>query len=168
MVQANDPFGSLAAFLGDKKILLVLDNCEHVIESAAVLAERVISEAPQTHILATSREALRVEGERVHLLYSLDCPPADADLTAAEVLRYPAAQLFMERAAAGGYSSALSNVEAPIVATICRRLDGLRLPSSSPAVAPHLSGFPELRSCSTIASACSGTDAEPRCPGTKP
>jgi predicted ATPase len=100
MVQANDPLGSLVAFLGDKKILLILDNCEHVIDSAAVLAERVVSEAPKAHILATSREALRVEGERVHLLYSLDFPPEDRNLTAAELLRYPAAQLFMERAAA--------------------------------------------------------------------
>jgi DNA-binding winged helix-turn-helix (wHTH) protein len=127
MVQTHDPFGSLVAFLGDKKVLLILDNCEHVIDSAAVLAERVVSEAPHAHILATSREALRVEGERVHLLYSLDCPPGRAELTAAEVLTYPAAQLFMERAAAGGYSAALSEVEAPIVATICRRLDGIAL-----------------------------------------
>jgi predicted ATPase len=127
MIQANDPFGSLVAFLGDKKILLVLDNCEHVIDSAARLAERVVSEAPQAHILTTSREALRVEGERVHLLYSLDCPPERADLTAAEVLGYPAAQLFMERATAGGYSAALSDIDAPVVATICRRLDGIAL-----------------------------------------
>ena len=127
MIQTQDPFSSLAAFLRDKKILLILDNCEHVIDSAAQLAERVVGEAPQAHILATSREALRVEGERVHFLYSLDCPSGDTDLTAAEVLRYPAAQLFMERAAAGGYSAALSNVEAPIVATICRRLDGIAL-----------------------------------------
>ena len=127
MVQASDPFGSLVAFLGDKKILLILDNCEHVIESASVLAERVVSEAPQAHILATSREALRVEGERVHLLYSLDCPPENTDLTAAEALRYPAAQLFMERATASGYSAALSDIDAPIVATICRRLDGIAL-----------------------------------------
>jgi predicted ATPase len=127
MIQAHDPFGSLVAFLGQKKILLILDNCEHVIDSAAVLAERVISEAPQAHILTTSREALRVEGEHVHLLYSLDCPPEHADLTAAEVLGYPAAQLFMERAAASGYSAALSDVDASIVATICRRLDGIAL-----------------------------------------
>ena len=147
MIQAHDPFGSLVAFLGDKKILLVLDNCEHVIDSAAVLAERVISEAPRAHILATSREALRVEGERVHLLYSLDCPPADAELTAAEMLRYPAAQLFMERAAAGGYSSALSNVEAPIVATICRRLDGIALAielAGSRAASLGIRGIAEL------------------------
>jgi predicted ATPase/DNA-binding winged helix-turn-helix (wHTH) protein len=127
MVQANDPFGSLAAFLGDKKILLILDNCEHVIDSAAMLAERVVSEAPRAHILATSREALRVEGERVHLLYSLAFPPEQPNLTAAELLRYPAAQLFMERAAAGGYSAALGDIDAPIVATVCRRLDGIAL-----------------------------------------
>ena len=107
MVQTQDPLVGLLAFIGDRKILLVLDNCEHVIGVAAALAERVVSEAPQAHILATSREALRVEGEHVHLLYSLDCPPEDAGLTAMEALRYPAAQLFMERAAASGYGAAL-------------------------------------------------------------
>src|SRR5277367_1795484 len=127
MVQTQDPLVSLLAFIGDKKVLLVLDNCEHVIGVAAALAERVVSEAPQAHILATSREALRVEGEHVHLLYSLDCPPEDAGLTAMEVLRYPAAQLFMERAAASGHGAALSDIDAPIVARICRRLDGVAL-----------------------------------------
>jgi predicted ATPase len=127
MVQTQDPLVGLLAFIGGRKILLVLDNCEHVIGVAAALAERVVSEAPQAHILATSREALQVEGEHVHLLYSLDCPPENAGLTAMEVLRYPAAQLFMERAAASGYSAALSDIDAPIVARICRRLDGVAL-----------------------------------------
>jgi predicted ATPase len=127
MVRTQDPVVSLLAFIGDRKILLVLDNCEHVIGVAAALAERVVSEAPQAHILATSREALRVEGEHVHLLYSLDCPPEDAGLTAPEALRYPATQLFMERAAASGYGGALSDIDAPIVARICRRLDGIAL-----------------------------------------
>src|SRR3984893_12319256 len=127
MVQTQDPVVGLLAFIGDKKILLVLDSCEHVIGVAAALAERVISEAPQAHILATSREALRVEGEHVHLLYSLDCPPEDAGLTAMEALRYPAAQLFMERAAASGYGAELSDIDAPIVARSCRRLDGVAL-----------------------------------------
>ena len=126
-VQTQDPVVSLLAFIGDKKILLLLDNCEHVIGVAAALAERTVSEAPQAHIVATSREALRVEGERVHLLYSLDCPPEDAGLTAMEALRYPAAQLFMERAAASGYGAALSDIDAPIVARSCRRLDGVAL-----------------------------------------
>ena len=127
MMQAEDPLRSLAAFIGDKKILLVLDNCEHVIDIAAMLAERIVSEAPQAHVLTTSREALRVEGEHVHVLYALDCPPEDADLTATAVLPYPAVQLFMERAAASGHGAALSDIDAPVVATICRRLDGIAL-----------------------------------------
>ncbi len=126
MVQTQDPLRSLLAFIGDKKILLVLDNCEHVIDSAATLAERVVGETPQAHVLTTSREALRVEGEHVHLLYALDCPPDEGRLTAAAALKYPAVQLFMERAAASGYDAVLSDSDAPIVATICRRLDGIR------------------------------------------
>jgi predicted ATPase/DNA-binding winged helix-turn-helix (wHTH) protein len=126
-VQTQDPVVGLLAFIGDRRILLVLDNCDHVIGVAAALAERIVSEAPQAHILATSREALRVEGEHVHLLYSLDCPPEDAGLTATEALRYPAARLFMERAAASGYGVALSDIDAPIVARSCRRLDGVAL-----------------------------------------
>jgi predicted ATPase len=106
----------------------VLDNCEHVIDIAAMLAERIVSEAPQAHVLTTSREALRVEGEHVHVLYALDCPPEDRGLTATAVLPYPAVQLFMERAAASGHDTALSDIDAPVVATICRRLDGIALP----------------------------------------
>jgi predicted ATPase/DNA-binding winged helix-turn-helix (wHTH) protein len=127
MVQSQDPLAGLLAFIGDRKILLVLDNCEHVIGVAAALAERLVSEAPQAHVLATSREALRVAGEHVHLLYSLDCPPEDVGSTAMEVLKYPAAQLLMERAAASGYGVALSDIDAPIAARICRRLDGIAL-----------------------------------------
>src|SRR5258707_9924366 len=127
MVQAQDPFLSLLAFLGDRRVLLVLDSCEHVIDAAAALAEPVVSEAPQAHILTTSREALRVEGEHVPLLYPLDGPLNDVGLTAAEALTFPAVQLFMERAAASGDRSELSDADAPIVAGICRRLDGIAL-----------------------------------------
>jgi predicted ATPase/DNA-binding winged helix-turn-helix (wHTH) protein len=127
MMQAQDPFLRLLAFLGDRRVLLLLDNCEHVIDAAAALAESVVSEAPQAHILATSREALRVEGEHVHLLYPLDGPLNEVGLTAAEALTFPAVQLFMERAAASGDRSELSDADAPIVAGICRRLDGIAL-----------------------------------------
>src|ERR1700722_3337183 len=127
MVQTQDPGVGLLAFIGDNKILLVLDSCEHVIGVVAALVERVVNGAPQAHILATSREALRAEGEHVHLFYSLDCPLEDDGLTAMEALRYPAAQLFMERGAASGYGAALSDSDAPIVARICRRLDGIAL-----------------------------------------
>ena len=127
IVQTQDPLRSLAAFIGAKKILLVLDNCEHVIDSAATVAERVVGETPQAHVLTTSREALRVEGEHVHLLYALDCPPESSGLTAAQALAYPAVQLFIERATASGHDAALSDIDAPIVAMICRRLDGIAL-----------------------------------------
>jgi predicted ATPase/DNA-binding winged helix-turn-helix (wHTH) protein len=127
MMRAQDPFLSLLAFLGDRRVLLLLDNCEHVIDAAAALAEPVVSEAPQAHILTTSREALRVEGEHVHLLYPLDSPVNDVGLTAAEALTFPAVQLFMERAAASGHRSELSDADAPTVAGICRRLDGIAL-----------------------------------------
>lgn len=127
VLQAPDPLHGLLSFIGDKKLLIVLDNCEHVIEVAAALAERVAREASQAHVLTTSREALRVEGEHVHLLHALDCPPEDAKLTATEALKYPAAQLFMERAAASGYRSELTDADAPKVAKICQQLDGIAL-----------------------------------------
>jgi predicted ATPase/DNA-binding winged helix-turn-helix (wHTH) protein len=127
VTQTQDPLFGLLGFLGDKKILLLLDNCEHVIDAAAELAERVMYEAPQIHILATSREALRAEGEHVHILNSLDSPPNNPRLQAAEALSYPAVQLFMERALASGYPSELSDDDAPVIANICRRLDGIAL-----------------------------------------
>jgi predicted ATPase/DNA-binding winged helix-turn-helix (wHTH) protein len=127
VVQTQDPLLSLLNFIGDKNLLLVLDNCEHVIEVVAALAERVVRETSQAHVLTTSREALRAEGEHVYLLHALDCPPEDAKLTAAEALKYPAAQLFMERAAASGYGSELTDADAPRVAKICQRLDGIAL-----------------------------------------
>ena len=126
-VQSDDPTPSLIAYLRDKRILLILDNCEHLIEAAASLAARIFAAAPQVHILATSREALRVEGEHVYRLAPLACPPDDPELTAAVALTFPATQLFVERAAASGARLDLSDADAAIVASICRKLDGVAL-----------------------------------------
>ncbi|MDQ0393407.1 ATP-binding protein [Labrys monachus] len=126
-VQAHDPLPGLVAFLAGRRILLVLDNCEHVIDAAASLTERLYNDAPGVHILATSREALRAEGEHVHFLTPLGHPPVREDLTAAEALATPAVQLFMERAFASGHSGALTDADAPTVAAICSRLDGIAL-----------------------------------------
>lgn len=117
----------LANFLRGKALLLVLDNCEHVLDAVATLAETLLREAPRLAILATSREALRAEGEWVQRLPPLGVPRAATPLTAAEALRFSAVQLFAERAAAslGGFD--LVDAEAPIVAEICRRLDGIAL-----------------------------------------
>ena len=81
-VQSEDAVPSLIAFLKDKRILLILDSCEHVIDSAAALAERIFREAPQSCILATSREALRVAGEHTRPLMPLDSPPEGSAITA--------------------------------------------------------------------------------------
>lgn len=117
----------LADFLRGKALLLVLDNCEHVLEAVATLAEALLREAPRLAILATSREALRAEGEWVQRLPPLGVPRAATPLTAADALKFSAVQLFVERAAAslGGFD--LVDAETPIVAEICRRLDGIAL-----------------------------------------
>nr|WP_245973706.1 winged helix-turn-helix domain-containing protein [Bosea caraganae] len=126
-VQSDDPIPSLIAYLRDRHFLLILDNCEHVIEAAAGLAERIFLAAPQVHILATSREPLRVEGEHVHRLAPLTFPPDGPGLTAAAALTFPATQLFLERAAASGARVDLRDEDAAIVARICRKLDGVAL-----------------------------------------
>jgi predicted ATPase/DNA-binding winged helix-turn-helix (wHTH) protein len=126
-VQSNDATPNLIAYLRDKRILLILDTCEHLVEAVAPLAASIIDAAPQVHILATSREALRVEGEHIYRLDALACPPDDPRLTAAAVWRFPATQLFVERAVASGARLDVSDAEAPIVASICRKLDGVAL-----------------------------------------
>jgi predicted ATPase/DNA-binding winged helix-turn-helix (wHTH) protein len=123
----DDPLAALPTFLRDRRMLLVLDSCEHLIETIAPLAERIFQAAPEVHILATSREPLQVESEQVHRLHPLAFPPDDAPLTAAQALTFPAVQLFVERAGADGNGFELDDVEAPIVGKVCRRLDGIAL-----------------------------------------
>jgi predicted ATPase len=113
--------------LRDKQMLLVLDNCEHVVDAAAALASAVLRGAPDIRILATSREPLRVEGERVHRLLPLASPAASTPLTAAEAIGFPAVQLFVERTAASLNEFALRDADAPLAGDICRQLDGLPL-----------------------------------------
>ncbi len=133
-------------FLKQKEMLLVLDSCEHVIEAAAVAAEEVSRGAPGVHIMATSREPLRVVGERVHRLSALETPGRSAGLTAAEALTFPAIQLFVERAAASMGGFELSDADAPIVGEICRRLDGIALAIELAAGRVAAFGIAELAS----------------------
>ncbi|RWL98357.1 winged helix-turn-helix domain-containing protein [Mesorhizobium sp.] len=124
---SDDVISELIAYLAGRRILLILDTCEHVIEAAADLAARIFATTPQTHILATSREPLLVEGEHVYKLAPLACPPDDPELTASAVQGFPATQLFVERAAASGARLELDDADAKIVADICRKLDGVPL-----------------------------------------
>jgi predicted ATPase len=126
-VQSEDATPSLIAYLRDKRILLILDTCEHLIDAAADAASRIFMAAPQVHILATSREVLQVEGENVYKLDPLACPPDDPGLTAEIAQTFPAAQLFLERAVASGARLGFNDAEAAIVVSICRKLDGVAL-----------------------------------------
>ncbi|MER9119520.1 helix-turn-helix transcriptional regulator [Mesorhizobium sp. M0954] len=126
-VQSSDATPNLIAYLRNKRMLLILDTCEHLVDAVAPLAASIIDAASQVHILATSREALRVEGEHIYRLDALACPPDDPRLTAAVVQTFPAIQLFVERAVASGARLDVSDAEALIVASICRKLDGVAL-----------------------------------------
>jgi predicted ATPase len=107
--------------------LLVLDNCEHVIEAAATLAVAILRGAVDVHILATSREPLRVEGEHVERLSPLSSDAPSGHLGAAEALAFPAIELFVERTAERLGEFELTDEDAPFVAEICRKLDGIPL-----------------------------------------
>ncbi len=125
--QFVDPETSLFKFLRTRRALVIFDSCEHLIGKTAELADGIFRRAPDVCILATSREALQTAGKSVFRLHPLDCPPERARLTAAEALSYPAARLFVERIGARGNNFSLSDDEAPVVAEICRKLDGIAL-----------------------------------------
>jgi predicted ATPase/DNA-binding winged helix-turn-helix (wHTH) protein len=117
---------SVARAIGGERLLLVLDNCEHVIDAAAKLAETVIRLCPATSIMATSREALRIEGEHVFRVPSLDVPSPhqeESDI----VLRHSAVQLFIVRMRALDPVFSAHRESLRVIAAICRRLDGMPL-----------------------------------------
>jgi predicted ATPase/DNA-binding winged helix-turn-helix (wHTH) protein len=125
--QLVDPKEALLNFLRSRRVLIILDSCERLIAKTAEVADSILRGAPDVRLLATSREALQVAGERVLRLPPLDCPPEQPGLTALEVFAYPAARLFVERMTARGGDFSLSDDEAPMVAEICRKLDGIAL-----------------------------------------
>jgi predicted ATPase/DNA-binding winged helix-turn-helix (wHTH) protein len=122
----NQSVSETSSLVGEKRALVLLDSCEHLIESAASLVEGILHPRGNVHLLTTSREALRVMGEQVHLLQPLRCPITETP-TAAQALASPAVQLFMEKAASSGHLATLGDEDAPIVSAICKRLDGIPL-----------------------------------------
>ena len=110
-----------------KQLLLILDNCEQVLDTAAALADAIHHAAPQVHILATSRQALEIAGEAAYRLPSLAVPDASVSVDAKEALRYGAIGVFVERARLADTHFSLTDATAPIVAEVCRRLDGIPL-----------------------------------------
>ena len=118
---------AIAAHLADRKLLLVLDCCEHVIAAAAEAAEYLVRNCPSVHLLATSREPLRAGGEFVYRLQPLAFPSEGEGMVASEALKYPAVRLLVERAAASGAGFELKDSDAPLVSRLCRELDGIAL-----------------------------------------
>jgi predicted ATPase/DNA-binding winged helix-turn-helix (wHTH) protein len=115
------------AHLRTRNMLIVFDNCEHVIEPLGGIVEAILKGAPEVHILATSREPLRAAGEWVQRLSPLAVPPLSAQLTAAEAMQYAAVQLFAERVLACDESGKVTDANSSVVAELCARLDGLPL-----------------------------------------
>jgi predicted ATPase len=118
---------TLESALKSKHLLLIIDNCEHVIAEAARVAERLIRSCPRVTILASSRERLAIAGESVIRVPSLPAPEGAAASTGASAQKFAAVRLFVERASALGHGFALTDDNAATVAAICRRLDGIPL-----------------------------------------
>jgi predicted ATPase/DNA-binding winged helix-turn-helix (wHTH) protein len=119
---------AIVEFLRNRKMLLVFDNCEHLIEAAACLAETILRECPDLRLLTTSREPLRAEGEFVRRLLPLQSPPiGDTPLSADEVMAFPAVQLFVHRAAAISSGFRLTDDDATALAQLCNKVDGIPL-----------------------------------------
>jgi predicted ATPase/DNA-binding SARP family transcriptional activator len=122
---AGDAADRLCAALADRDAVLVLDNCEHVIDAAAALAARLLADCPRARVLATSREPLRIPGEALQVVAPL-ATPSENDL-AAVTSGYPAVLLLADRAAAVLSGFELTEANAGAVARICRTLDGMPL-----------------------------------------
>lgn len=118
---------ALTNYLRDKRLLLVLDNCEHLISACAELVETLLSACPSLHILATSREPLRVAGEVVWRLSPLATPTLDELPQPKDILSYDAVQLFIENASAAQPGFHPKPEELPTLAKICCMLDGIPL-----------------------------------------
>ncbi len=124
-----DTLDALIRYLRSQRFLLLLDNCEHLVDEVTQLAGELLRQCPTAQILATSRQRLGVEGERIYRVPPLSVPPADAAamLSPSQALEFSAIHLFVERAEAADSDFELTDSTVPSVAEICRRLDGIAL-----------------------------------------
>jgi predicted ATPase/class 3 adenylate cyclase len=117
----------LCDYLRDKEALLILDNCEHLVEACAKLVDRLLHAAPKLRILASSREALGIAGEVSYRVPSMGLPDINQLPSLDSLSQYEAVRLFIDRARAAQPSFNVTNENAPAVAQICHRLDGIPL-----------------------------------------
>lgn len=145
VVHSADIVAALCRFLRDRDTLLVFDNCEHMVEAIAQAIAQILAEAPGVRLLTTSRSPLRVEGEQVIRLPGLTTPSVSDDLTAETALTFPSVQLFVDRARDRLESFTLDDNDAPVVADICRSLDGIALAIELAAMRIDVFGVVDLR-----------------------
>ena len=136
---------SILNLVRQRRMLLVFDNCEQVIDTMAELVEQAVRTAPKLHIIATSREPLRIDGEWVFRLDSLEVPSNTQPMTVAQAKAYPAVELFVERATSCSDIFSLDDGNVAIVCDICRRLDGIPLAIELAAASIDSIGLMELR-----------------------
>ena len=124
---ATEPRALLLSYLRDKELLLVVDNCEHLLGAAALLVTEVLKAAPGVRVIATSREPLSVPGEHVLPIPPLELPRAQADESLDQLRQNESVELFTERASAASGRFELTASNQAAVVDLCRRLDGLPL-----------------------------------------
>ena len=116
---------TLKTFLRQKTVLLIIDNCEHLLDACAQLIVTLLAHCPSLRILTTSREILNMEGEATYSLQSLSSPAGSA--SPEQVAEYESVQLFLDRAALALSTFQLTSENAPFIVEICRRVDGIPL-----------------------------------------
>ncbi|WP_307613440.1 LuxR C-terminal-related transcriptional regulator [Pseudarthrobacter sp. W1I19] len=121
------PLSRLSDHIADKEMLLVLDNCEHLVDACAVLADSLLREAPKLRILATSRQPLRIAGERVVTIDPLSLPKSDEPLVPERAAQSEAIALLLERAGASGADLRLTENNVADIVELARQLDGIPL-----------------------------------------
>ncbi|WP_178119766.1 winged helix-turn-helix domain-containing protein [Pseudomonas sp. RGB] len=141
---SDEPLRSIAATLADRRLLLVLDNCEHVLPATADAVETLLRSAPQCYVLTTSREPLRAEGERVHDLAPLQVPDEHRTLSAVEALKWSGVRLFVERVRALDPDFVFNDADVAAVSAICRKLDSNALAIEIAAARVRTFGIQDL------------------------
>jgi len=127
VVSSASPVSSLIAYCRDKRVLVILDSCERVLEASALLSEQILDGCANIAVLATSQEALRADGERAYLLGPLRAPTDVTQLSVEVALSYPAVELFIARARAALPRFQLTAENGPHIAAICRSVAGIPL-----------------------------------------
>jgi predicted ATPase/DNA-binding XRE family transcriptional regulator len=123
----GDILDRIVDFLRERTALVLLDNCEHLLDAIARFVRAVLERSEKLRVLATSREPIHIAGEAVYEILALACPPPDSVLTVETARKYHAVELFVERAASYDAAFALADAQVDVVGTIVRRLDGLPL-----------------------------------------